>query len=198
MVEELNLEKMEEMEKEEKTEEKTEVAEEPAEEKTGVTECGIDDLEIKEPASQFEPTEYEGKIVKLKKPEIKEVIDWYTGEEQADGGRAYNPNSTEKKKVIEIATENLRVIKDGEETSELLKLGENYVSVTHRFNLKKEITESGSVEWVISKHQKAALWKFMRKKVVNKPSELEGKTVSLTVEPATDEKDDRVFLRIVV
>jgi len=184
MVEELNL-------------EENKIETEDIKEKENV----IDDLDVipqREPKSQFEPTAYEGKMVKLKRPEIKEVIDWYTGEAQADGGKAYNPNSTEMKKVVEISTEDLKMIEHGVEKDELLKLGENTVSVSHRFNLKKEISESGAIEWVISKHPKAALWKFMRKKGVEKLSELKGKTVSLTVEPSTDEKDDRVFLRIVI
>jgi len=160
----------------------------------------IDSLETREPKKQFNPDLYQGEKIKLLKPQIKEVIDWYTGEETGDGKRAYNPDSKEKKKVVEIQTENLQELdKDGTKTGKDLKFGENFISVKQQFNLKKELNiETEKEEWVISKHPKAALWKFMRKMGVEKLSELEGKIVIITTVPSNNEDDDRKYLKIVI
>lgn len=159
----------------------------------------IDAIEQKEPAKAIDVSLYEGKRATLKKPEMKEVIDWYSGPVDAKGNPTYNPESTAKKMVIEITSEPIdEVDEDGNPTGNKLMVGDNPVTVSHRFNLRKEIKEDGSINWVISKHPKASLWKFMKKMGVEKLSELEGKRPTLTYEPSKDPEDERSYLRIVV
>lgn len=160
----------------------------------------IDNIPIVEPKSLIDVTGYEGKRFPIDTVERIEVIDYYNGPTDDGSNTAYNPNSTEKKFVIEIKTVPLPELdENGEPTDNMVDLGDGKkLTVNARFNLKKEMDEkTGQVNWVISKHPKANLWKFMRKFKVDKLGDLKGKFVTLTTVPAADENDDRLFLRIV-
>ena len=138
----------------------------------------IDDIKVVESTPLFDARQFDGAKVKIESV-VQSVVDSH----YIDG--VYNANKTIKSPVIEVETEPVTTIKTIE--------GEKQVKVKQRFSLQEV---NGQV--VISKNPKAKLWKFMRKMGVEKPSELKGKTVTLTAEPSTDPEDDRLWLRIVV
>jgi len=157
----------------------------------------IDNISAKMPKSGFDSVAYEGKRVKIARVEKIQVINKYTGP-----NGAYNAAETEAKTwKIEIETESLpKLDADGNFTTDLyvyhdeLEGKDKHITVTARFGLSQD--EAG--EWVISKHPKAKLWKFMRKMGVEKLSQLLGKHVTLITEPSTDQSDDRSYLRIAI
>lgn len=160
-----------------------------------IIERNLDDIEAVTPKSSFDALAYEGKRVKIADVKELEVPDFYTG----DGG-SYNENSTAKKHVILITTEPLKKLDaEGNFTNELYTYFddvaevEKNVTVTVKLGLKYDVTNS---KWIISKHPKAKLWKFMRKMGVEKLSALKGKLVTLTAEPSSNPEDDRSYLRI--
>lgn len=138
----------------------------------------IDDIKVVESTPLFDARQFDGAKVKIESV-VQSVVDSH----YIDG--VYNANKTIKSPVIEVETEPVTTIKTID--------GEKQVKVKQRFSLQEV---NGQV--VISKNPKAKLWKFMRKMGVEKPSELKGKTVTLTAEPSTDPEDDRLWLRIVV
>jgi len=151
-------------------------------------------IQTEEPKEIVDVSIYEGKRFKIAKVEEVEVINFYNGPVINDKP-SYNPNSTEKKHVIEIETEPLpKIGKDGEVLPELVTFGEGkFLSVKAKFNLKL----NDSNNWVVSKHSRASLWKFMRKMSVENLEALIGKFVTLTTEGASNPDDDRIFLKIV-
>jgi len=157
----------------------------------------LDEIEIHEPAIGFNSSKYEG--IRIKLAEIKEIetINWYNGKTEDGKNNAYNPQSTEVMHKIEIITEQLPMLDEetGIPLATKMFVGKEKtpLTVSARFNLKKE-----GDNWVISKHPKGALWKFMRKMGVEKLSGLKGKVVTLTTEPSANPDDDRQFLRIVI
>ena len=160
-----------------------------------IIERDLDEIDSVTPKPMFDVSAYEGKRVKIADVKELEVIDYYNGE-----GGTYNPNSTDKKHIISITTESLKKVDEGGNfTSELytyhdeLSNTDKTVSVDARLGLK---FEKDKKTWVISKHPKAKLWKFMRKLGVEKLSELKGKFVTLTSEPSSNPEDDRSYLRI--
>jgi len=141
-------------------------------------------------AKSFNAKKYKGFKVKIAKVSKPEVTDWYTGTIDEKGKNTYNPQSTGKKRVVIIETAELPVLDaEGKPTSDLTG-----ITVQRRFNLKKEVVNE-KVEWVISQHDKADLWQFMKNLEVTKLSELIGKEVILTVE-ADKNKTDQFWLRI--
>lgn len=162
----------------------------PQESQTTYLDSNIDEIEAVEAGSLVNFTGYEGMRVKIVEVKEKEVVDPWTGPEDATGKPTYNQASTEKKHQIEVETEQLPIIDaEGNVLEDKETIGDKPLTVKSSFNLKKE-----NDRWVISKAPSAALWKFMRKLGVTKLSELKGKTVTLT----TDTSDDgRVWLRIV-
>lgn len=153
----------------------------------------LNEIETREPKQSFDSTKYEGFRVKI--ADVREITatNWYTGKTADGKNNAYNPQSTETCQKIEVETEQLPIMdNEGHPTKEKMFLGDKPLTVTARFGLKREGTD-----WVISKHEKAALWKFMKKMGVTKLGELKGKVVTLTTEPSNDPEDDRMFLRIV-
>jgi len=160
-----------------------------------VIDRNLDEIEKSMPKSSFDALVYEGKRIKIDKVMELEVPDLYTGE-----GGTYNSASTATKHVISIVTESLPKLNDkGEVTEELYKYFdelsniEKTITVDIRLGLK---LDKATNKWVISKHPKAKLWKFMRKMGVEKLSELKGKYVTLITEPSSDPTDDRNYLRI--
>ena len=160
-------------------------------------ELRLDDLQIVEASSGFDSSVFEGQRIPIAKVEIKEVIDKYPNGE-------YNSESTEKKKVVEITTATLKEahkkVDDGNVTfgpEEVLFPQEDGSTkplvVTHRFNLQKK-----EGNWVISKHPKAALWKFMRKMEVESAKDLLNKIVTITTTPSKNAEDEKRYLSIVV
>ena len=142
----------------------------------------IDEIPIIEPQAAFDASQYEGARIKI--ATVKQII---VQSHYIDG--EYKADETVDAPVIEIETESL-----GEwETAE----GKKPITVRARFNLQEKTGEDGKKQVVISKHSKAALWKFMRKHGVIKPSDLIGKLVTITTEPSKDENDDRTWLRVV-
>lgn len=147
----------------------------------------IDDIQLVEKSSGLDVSAYEGYRVKIESAVQTEIDDhWPDGE-------TYSTVAVGKIPVIRIMTEPLKDLKTNEE----IKFTKSDGSVTRLqpykdFNLQ---IQNGAI--VISKHPKAALWSFMRKMGVQKPSELVGKFVTLTTVPSKKLGDDRRFLRIV-
>lgn len=158
---------------------------------TNETTYDLDAIPIVEGRS-FDARKYKGMQVNIATVKIESAIDWYTGPEDDNGKPTYNPNSTEKKKIVLIETVFLPELdSNGKPTNNT-----SNISVKRRFNLKKEVNKTtGQVEWVISKAPKAELWAFMRNNGANKLSELIGKPVVLTV-AADKESKDKYWLRI--
>lgn len=154
----------------------------------------IDNIEASEPKSMVDIAKFEGFRTKIQTVKRHWFTNWYTGK---DG--TYNPNSTDKTQKIVITTEPLPVMNEnGTPTDKLIDLGDGkQLQVTARLSLSKK-EEDGQTVWYISKHEKAKLWKFMRKLGVTELKDLVGKYVILTTEAARDESDDRLFLRIVI
>ena len=162
-----------------------------------VVDRNLDEIEKSMPKASFDTLSYEGKRVKIDKVMELEVTDFYAGE-----GGTYDTNSIAKKHVISVVTEPLPKLDDkGEVTETLYRYfdevanAEKTVTVDIRLGLKLDKTTD---MWVISKHPKAKLWKFMRKMGVEKLSELKGKFVTLTAEPSSNPDDDRSYLRIAI
>ncbi len=158
-------------------------------------------IPIREPKTQIDAQKYKGTRVRIAKVGIFEVIDYYTGPKNAKGLPTYNPNSTEKKRIVEIETYPLPELDaDGNVRKDTVaKVGEDKhpLTVTARFNLKKEINkETGKVEWVVSKAPQSKLWAFMRKQSAKTIPELKDTIIVLDAEPSSDENDDRFWLRI--
>lgn len=139
----------------------------------------LNNIKPVEPKTLFDATKYDGMRVKI--AEIKQI---WVDSHYVDG--SYDATATVKTPFIEVVTEVVDTIGEGE--------GKNEIRASARFTLQKD--ESGNL--VISKHPKAKLWKFMRKMGVTTLENLKGKLVTLTTEPSKDENDDRVWLRIVV
>jgi hypothetical protein len=157
----------------------------------------LDKIEKKTPKPAFDAKAYEGKRVRIASVTEKEVIDFYTGE-----NGTYNEKSTAKKHEIQIETEPLPKLDEaGNFTTELysyfdeLEGKEKNITVIAKLGLK---FDKETKDWIISKHPKANLWKFMRKMGVDKLSELKNKYVTLTAKPSTNPEDDRSFLVIVL
>jgi len=151
----------------------------------------LDNINVVE-APTYDITVYEGQRVKIEKAKIKEVIDYYPA-------GIYNPDSTKKKKVLEITTSPImEVDENGNKLSEPVKFVDNegnekFLRITHRFNLQEV---DGNV--VVSNHPRCALWTFMRKLGVEKPKDIVGKLVTVTTVPSKKPgEEDRRFLDIV-
>jgi hypothetical protein len=162
-----------------------------------IIERNLDEIPAVTPKPSFDALAYEGKRVKIAEVKELEVIDFYTGPKGT-----YNDKSTETKHVILIATEPLKRIDEGGNfTEELYKYydtlsaSEKTVSVEARLGLKYDVEKK---EWIISKHPKAKLWKFMKKLGAEKLSELKNKYVTLTAQASDNPEDDRNYLRIVI
>ena len=157
----------------------------------------LDQIEIVEGGTTFDPMPYKGFKTKIANVEIiKDAINYYNGVAGADGRPTYNPDSTETMWKAIVSTEELPVLdENGNATSEKLVIGTNddgtpkTTRVTARLNFTKK-----DGKWVISKAPSAKLWKFMRKQGAQKLSDLIGTIVILDVEPGRD--DDRLWLRI--
>jgi len=146
----------------------------------------IDKIPTVEKKSSFDAKLYDGLKVKIEKLNVVSEINFYPD------GKNYDAKSVEKMWRVYIYTEGLK--DQNNKVIELEKDGKTDVIRIHtRFNLLTG--KDGQPE--ISKHDKAKLWKFMRKHNVSKLSELIGKSVILTTEPSKVEGDDRLFLRIV-
>jgi hypothetical protein len=142
-------------------------------------EVNLNDIKPVEAKPTFDAKQYDGARVKI--AEIKQL---WQDSHYING--TYDPNMTEKHPFIEVTTEVVDTVGEGEKKIE--------VRAKARFSLQQD--EKGNL--IISKHPKGKLWKFMRKMGVDKLENLKGKMVTLTTEPSKDENDDRVWLRIVV
>jgi hypothetical protein len=169
-----------------------------------IIERDLDKIEKRTPKSSFDANQYEGRKVKIAKVEEIETIDHFVkfnaDTKLWESSETYNPNSTKKIHQIRVITESLRKIDEGGNFSdELYEIKDEvngiikHITIKEDFNLK----EDGN-DWVISKHQKSKMWKFMRKMGVEKLSDLKGKYVTLKTEASTNPDDDRVYLRIIV
>lgn len=153
----------------------------------------IDNIAIVEPKSTFDVSQWEGIRVKIDKVEKVEVLDYFSGPDHT-----FVANPTEKKWVIEVTTEPIRELVDGKMTGDVIKFTNEDSSlkewrVTARFNLQKD--KEGKL--VISKHPKSKMWAFLRRLGCERPSEMIGRLVTLTVVPSARPDDDRKFLRLV-
>jgi len=157
-----------------------------------------EDLETREPKSNdFDNSKFEGQRIKIESVNTVEVIDFFP-----EGN--YDKNSTAKKTVVEITTEPIKQYHMNEDGSvvfgpELIEIpnkegeGTHSLKIVHRFNLQKE-----GDQWIISKHPKANLWKFMRKLNVEKVTDLAGKYVTVTTTPSKNpDEPDKTYLSIV-
>jgi len=159
----------------------------------------LDDIVAVEPNQLVDFSAYEGLRFKIAGVKELEVINKFNGPKDVTGKPSYNPNSTEKKHIIEVTTVPLTKLDNSRNpTDELVDMGEGRnLTVRQQFNLKKETKDDGSIDWVISKHVKGSLWKFMRKLGVENLDALKGLFVTLTVVKSNSPEDDRDFLRIV-
>ena len=151
----------------------------------------LDNLPILGGGVSIDAKKYKGFKTKIAEVRIEEVVDWYTGKPDDKGRPTYNPNSTDKKKIVVIETQKLpKMSDDGKPLAELTD-----TTVKRRFNLKKEVASNGEVIWGISHADKAELWKFLKNMEVEKPSDLVGKEVMLTTEADRDDPK-KFWLRI--
>lgn len=156
----------------------------------------LEDIPVVDAKSKFDYTVYEGQRVKIATVELKMVPNLYPN-------GAYDATSKEMKKVVEITTAPLRDIDiDDDGNTTLLNTlvtyinkegNETHLTVRERFNL--QIDNEG--KYVISKHPKATLWKFMRKIGANTLPEIKDKIVTITTKPSKKENDETRYLAIV-
>jgi len=158
----------------------------------GQTQIDLDDVEVVESKSSFDAKAFEGKKVKIEKVEIARVPDNF-----ATG--SYVKETEEMKWVTKVTTEPLKELDEkGNFTDKLMEYEDQEtnkkknITVTQQFNMG----ESEEGKPTVIKHEKASLWKAMKKLGVTKLSELKGKEVMLDTKPSTDENDDRVFLKL--
>ena len=166
----------------------------------------IDNIPITDKAmsSGFDATKYEGFRIPIASVEKKEVIDYFPVN-PATQQTEFNPAATAMKWVIEVVTKPLPELDvHGSATLKLVELQfadgtKKNITVKHQFNLQlfKNPT-TGKEELTISKHPKAALWKYMRKMGCTKLSELIGKLATLTSKPSKKEGDERRYLEFVL
>lgn len=135
------------------------------------------DIPLADPKPLFDGKKYDGELVAIDTVKKIEVDSHYIN-------GVYDEDKTVRVQVIEIETVVLETI----ETAE----GPKDIRVNARFNLKNI-----DGVWSISKHPKAALYKFMRKMGVEKVADLKGMKVRLTLEPSSNPDDDRSYLRII-
>jgi hypothetical protein len=156
----------------------------------------LSDIPVVEKSQGIDISKYEGKRVRIAKVTPVLVTDYYPD------GEHFNKDSQDKVMKLELETESLKELDaNGNFTEKDLTYTKDgitkTISVNTRLSLQPEERE-GTLNWVISKHPKAKLWAFMRKLGANKPEELIGKIVTLTVEPSKKLGDDRKYLRIVL
>jgi hypothetical protein len=169
-----------------------------------IIERDLDAIVTKTPKPTFDANAYEGRKVKIDKVEEIETINhfvrWNPELKVWESTDKYNSESTKKVHGIKITTEPLKKIDEGGNFSnELYEFKDDvtgdvkHIQITEMFSLKQD-----GNDWVISKHPKAKLWKFMRKMGIEKLSELKGKYVTLKTEASNNSEDDRSYLRIIV
>jgi len=157
---------------------------EQADEKIGNFDPNDLNIPTVEAKKSIDVTQYEGTRIKIGKV-VRDIVESHYVTNEDTGEREYNPNKTEPQDVIFVETEPLAELTDAEGNKKPLV-------VRQRFNLQKD--SEGNV--VISKHEKAALWKFMRKMGVTDVKNLVGKFVTITTEPDRNDETKR-WLRIV-
>jgi hypothetical protein len=169
--------------------------------KTKVLDVNLDEIQAVDSSNlDLNPAQYEGFRTKIEKVMIIETINYYNKPVLDDEGKPtgeykYNPDSTEMCQKVKILTEPLpKLDEEGKPTNEEFVFGNgSKLQVSARFNLTFNVEQQ---KWTISKHEKAKLWKFMRKMGVENLKELVGKYVTLTTE--LDRNDDsKLYLRIV-
>jgi hypothetical protein len=169
-----------------------------------IIERDLDNIPTKVPKLTFDASAYEGKKVQIDKVEEIEAIDrfvkWNPETKTWESTDKPNPESTKKIHQIKVTTKPLKKVnEDGTYSDELYEFKDDvsgevkHIQLSETFNLKED-----NGNWIISKHPKAKLWKFMRKMGVEKLSELKDKYVTLKTEPSNNPNDDREYLRIIL
>ena len=153
----------------------------------------LDKVKAVDKAPSIDAEKYMGKKVKIDLIKIKKEIDHY------HGGQVYDEESKETCFRVYLYTEPIRELDEaGEFTDKAISVEKEGVKeplrVYLRFNLGKNAEDENVPE--ISKHPKAACWKFMRKMGAETLEELKGKYVLLDTKPSSDPEDKRVFLTI--
>ena len=178
--------------------------ENPTEEKYDITK-----IPTKEAPVKFDADLYEGQRAPISEVEIKKVKDYYPKRKVKDEvtgemveKQVYDPESTEIKLVVELTTAPLK--KMTKDDNGYPKMTEDILTITDKdgnskpFMVREQFniqTEDDGTPY-ISKHPKAALWKYMCKINAKTLEEIKGKLGTITLVPSKKEGDDRRFLSL--